>query len=205
MPPARRFAPAWTLKSRRCSIPTSLAQLHVNLFSFGRQLAKPMIAAVQGPALAGGAGLALIAHIVLAASNAQFGLTETRLGLWPYSIFPLVAAAVGKRKAAELAITGRVVGASDAVALGIADEVVPAERLAARAMELAGQLARGSGEAVAAGLDFLRETEGLSLEQIYRLAVERRLKAQGTADFREGVEAFRGRREPVWPSHRLRR
>jgi enoyl-CoA hydratase/carnithine racemase len=184
---------------------TSLARLHVDLFSLGRQLTKPMIAAVQGPALGGGAGLALNAHIVLAARNARFGLTETRIGLWPYSIFPAVAAAVGKRKAAELAITGRIIGATEAARLGLADEVVPAGRLAARAMELASQLARGSGEAVAAGLDFLRDMEGLPLEETYRLAVERRLKARGSADFRAGVEAFREKREPVWPSHRSHR
>jgi methylglutaconyl-CoA hydratase len=179
-----------------------LPPLHVDLFSFGRSLTKPMVAAVQGPALGGGTGLALNAHIVLASRNARFGLTETRLGLWPYAIFPVVAAAVGKRKAAELAITGRIIDANEAAVLGMADEVVSAESLAARAMELACQLARGSGEAVAAGLAFLRDTDGLPLEQIHRLAAERRLEAQRTADFREGVEAFRRKREPVWPSHR---
>lgn len=179
----------------------SLAQLHADLFSFGRKLSKPMIAAVQGPALAGGTGLALNAHIVLAASNAKFGLTETRIGLWPYTIFPVVAVAVGWRKAAELAITGRIIDAAEAAALGMADEVVPADCLAARAMELAGQLAHGSGEALAAGLDFLRDAEGLPREEIQRLAVKRRLEVQGSADFREGVEAFRQKRAPVWPSH----
>lgn len=180
----------------------SLPPLHVGLFSFGRNLTKPMVAAVQGPALGGGTGLALNAHIVLAASDARFGLTETRIGLWPYAIFPVVAAAVGKRKATELAITGRIIDADEAAALGMADEVVPAGSLAARAMEVADQLARGSREALAAGLGFLRDTEGLPLDQIHRLAAERRLEAQRTADFREGVEAFRQKREPIWPSHR---
>jgi enoyl-CoA hydratase/carnithine racemase len=179
----------------------SLAPLHVGLFSFGRGLNKPMVSAVQGPALGGGTGLALNAHIVLAAGSARFGLTETRIGLWPFAIFPVVAAAVGRRKAAELAITGRIIDAAEAAALGMADEVVPDANLAARAMELAAQLARGSSEAVTAGLGFLRDTEGLPLEQIHRLAAERRLEAQRTADFREGVEAFRQKREPVWPSH----
>jgi len=178
-----------------------LPPLHVGLFSFGRNLMKPMVAAVQGPALGGGAGLALNAHIVLAASDARFGLTETHIGLWPYAVFPVVAAAVGKRKAVELVITGRIVDAPEAVALGMADEVVPAESLAARAMEVANQFALGSSEALAAGLGFLRDIEGLPLDEIHRLAAECRLVAQRTADFREGVEAFRQKREPVWPSH----
>jgi enoyl-CoA hydratase/carnithine racemase len=198
------FCAGMDLKEPRVFDSASLPPLHVGLFSFGRDLTKPMVAAVQGPALGGGTGLALNAHIVLASRDARFGLTETRIGLWPYAIFPVVAAAVGQRKAAELAITGRIIDATEAVALGVADEVVPAESLAARAMELAGQLAGGSGEAVAAGLGFLRDAEGLPLEQIHRLAAERRLEAQRTADFREGVEAFRQKREPVWPSHRSR-
>jgi enoyl-CoA hydratase/carnithine racemase len=196
------FCAGMDLKEPAALDSASLPPLHVDLFSFGRNLTKPMVAAVQGPALGGGAGLALNAHIVLAADSARFGLTETRIGLWPYAIFPVVAAAVGRRKAAELAITGRIIGAAEAAALGMADEVVPAERLAARAMELASQLARGSSDALAAGLGFLRDTEGLPPEEIHRLAAERRLEAQRTADFREGVEAFRQKREPVWPSHR---
>ncbi|MGA2041062.1 MAG: enoyl-CoA hydratase-related protein [Bryobacteraceae bacterium] len=179
-----------------------LPPLHVGLFSFGRNLTKPMVAAVQGPALGGGTGLALNAHIVLASSDARFGLTETRIGLWPYAIFSVVTAAVGKRKAVELAITGRIIGADEAMAIGMADEVVPAASLAARAMELANRLAQGSSQAVAAGLRFLRDIEGLPPDEIQQLAAGRRLEAQRTADFREGVEAFRQKREPVWPSHR---
>jgi enoyl-CoA hydratase/carnithine racemase len=113
-----------------------------------------------------------------------------------------VTAAVGKRKAVELAITGRIIGADEAMAIGMADEVVPAASLAARAMELANRLAQGSSQAVAAGLRFLRDIEGLPPDEIQQLAAGRRLEAQRTADFREGVEAFRQKREPVWPSHR---
>jgi methylglutaconyl-CoA hydratase len=195
------FCAGMDLKEPGAFDSSSLVPLHVDLFSFGRDLTRPMVAAVQGPALGGGTGLALNAHIVLAGESARFGLTETRIGLWPYAIFPVVAAAVGGRKAAQLAITGRVVEAAEAAALGLADDVVPDDQLAGRAAELAAGLARGSSEAVAAGLRFLRDAEGLALDEIQRLAAERRRVAQRTADFREGVDAFLEKREPVWPSH----
>jgi len=195
------FCAGMDLKEPAVFDSVSLAPLHVDLFSFGRNLTKPMVAAVHGAALGGGTGLALNAHIVVASTSARFGLTETRIGLWPYAIFPVVAAAVGRRKATELATTGRIVEAAEAAALGLADEVVPDEGLAARAMAVTSELALGSAEAVASGFGFLRDIEGAPLEEIHRLAAERRLKLQRSADFREGVAAFREKRRAVWPSH----
>ncbi len=90
--------------------PDEMLSLHQELFSIGARLRKPMVSAVQGAALAGGLGLALNAHMVVASADARFGLTEVRVGLWPYVIFPVVAAAVGERKATELALTARIVG-----------------------------------------------------------------------------------------------
>src|SRR5512138_74874 len=73
--------------------------LHQALFSIGSGAGKPIVAAVQGAAVAGGLGLALNAHVVIGAGDSRYGLTERRIGLWPYVIFPVVAAAVGERKA----------------------------------------------------------------------------------------------------------
>ncbi len=132
--------------------------LHQELFSIGARLRKPMVAAVQGAALAGGLGLALNAHIVVASTGARFGLTEVRMGLWPYVIFPVVAAAVGIRKATELALTARIVDVEEACRIGIVDVVV--SRALRRAERMALELAEGSATAIEQGLTFVQQVAG---------------------------------------------
>ena len=128
MPTGRISAPAWTSPEALETDPDEMLSLHQELFSIGARLRKPMVSAVQGAALAGGLGLALNAHIVVASADARFGLTEVRVGLWPYVIFPVVAAAVGYRKATELALTARIVDVEEACRIGIVDVVVEPER-----------------------------------------------------------------------------
>ena len=179
----------------------AMVALHLELFSIGSRMVKPVIAAVQGAALAGGLGLALNAHVVVAASDARFGLTERRIGLWPCAIFRAVAAAAGERKALELALTARVFDAEEALRLGIVDFVVSPGGLPDQAASLAASIAEGSASASAEGLRFVRAIAGRSEEAAAGLAAEFRLRAHHSPDFREGVLAFRARRKPVWPSH----
>ncbi len=178
-----------------------LLALHTELFSLGTTLSKPLVAAVHGSVLAGGLGLALNAHLILAASDARFGLTETKIGLWPYVIFPRVVDAVGKRRAVALSLTARIFGAAEAKEMGIVDEVVPPAELASEARRLADGLAASSAAAISDGLLYVRRLQGLTDEGERRLAVEHRRTSFASADFREGVAAFREKRTPVWPSH----
>jgi enoyl-CoA hydratase/carnithine racemase len=179
-----------------------MVPLHVELFSIGSRIGKPVIAAVQGAALAGGLGLAVNAHVVIAASDARFGLTERRIGLWPSTIFRAVAAAAGERKAVELALTARVFDAAEALRLGIADFVVDRAELWDQAASLAANIADGSAATSADGLRFVRRISGKDEDAAAGLAAEYRRSAHDSPDFREGVLAFRGRRKPVWPSNR---
>ncbi|MCP5109991.1 MAG: enoyl-CoA hydratase/isomerase family protein, partial [bacterium] len=87
------------------------AAIHDELFTFGSRITKPVVASVRGKALAGGLGLVTNAHVVVAAEDAGFGLVEIRIALWPFVVFRSVATAVGERRALELSLTGRVIGA----------------------------------------------------------------------------------------------
>ena len=100
--------------------------VHEQLFTVGARLTKPLIAAVHGAALAGGTGLVANCHIVVAAPGATFGLTEIRLGLWPFLVYRAVAAALGDRRTMELSLTGRIFDAAEARQIGLVHEVVDA-------------------------------------------------------------------------------
>ncbi len=97
----------------------ALSLVHEQLFTIGARLSKPLVAAVHGAALAGGTGLVANCHIVVASEDATFGLTEIRLGLWPFLVFRAVAAAIGERRATELSLTGRIFGAGEAQEIGL--------------------------------------------------------------------------------------
>ncbi len=110
----------------------------------------PIIAAVNGPALAGGAGIAGACDLVIASEGATFGYPEVVLGLTPGMVLTLLVQQVGIRAALDLALTGRRVSAAEALRIGLITEVVPADELMGRVDTLAGQLAGLSPEAVAA-------------------------------------------------------
>jgi enoyl-CoA hydratase/carnithine racemase len=180
----------------------SLGPLHERLFTIGRRVTTPIIAAVHGAALAGGTGLVANAHIVVAAEDATFGLTEIRIGLWPFVVFRALVAAIGERRAVELGISGRIIDAREAAGMGLAHYVTPAAELDARAGRIAADVAAASPEALNAGLRFVAETRGLSWEQTAGPAQQFRQELFRTPDFAEGIRAFREKRRPRWPSHK---
>jgi len=175
-------------------------EVHERIFSAGIRMTKPLIAAVHGAALAGGTGLAANCHIVVAADDATFGLTEIRIGLWPFVIFRTVAAALGQRRATELALTGRIFPASEAREYGLVHHVVEPAALMERAREIAGAIAEASPTAIHAGLAFVRDARGRSWEEAGDLARRMRNDVFRSADFQEGIRAFQEKRSPRWPS-----
>jgi enoyl-CoA hydratase/carnithine racemase len=177
---------------------SALADIHERLFTIGRRVTVPIIAAVHGAALAGGTGLAANAHIVVAAEDATFGLTEIRIGLWPFVIYRAVVDAVGERRALELGITGRIFSASEAAGMGLAHYVAPTSELMGRAGEIASAAAAASPMAMRTGLRFVAETRGLDSEKSGQTARRFREELFQTADFAEGIRAFREKRPPKW-------
>ena len=173
-------------------------EAHERIFSAGIRMAKPLVAAVHGAALAGGTGLAANCHIVVAAEDATFGLTEIRIGLWPFVIFRTVAAAVGERRATELALSGRIFPAAEAREYGLVHHVVETAEVLERALEIARAIAESSPTAVRAGLAFVRAAHGKNWEVAGELARETRSQVFRSADFLEGIRAFQEKRPPKW-------
>jgi enoyl-CoA hydratase/carnithine racemase len=181
---------------------TNLEQLHEGLFTIVRKVTTPILAAVQGAALAGGMGLAANAHIAIATEDATFGLTEIRVGLWPLLVFRAVTAAIGERRAVELAITGRIIDAREALTMGLIREVTAPNQLNSTAVQAAQAVANSSAETMARGLRFVNETRRRNWEEAGAIAQQTRREIFATPDFAEGVRAFREKRRPDWPSHR---
>lgn len=163
----------------------------------GRRLTKPLIAAVEGPAIAGGTEILQATDIRVAGASARFGVSEARWGL-----FPLGGSAVRLPRqipytvAADLLLTGRHVRAAEAKELGLIGHVVPDGQALGKAIEIAEQIAANGPLAVRAILRTMRETEGMPENEAF--AVEARLGTEvfRSDDAKEGPRAFAAKRKP---------
>lgn len=175
-----------------------ITNVQERLFTIGARLGKPLVAAVQNAALAGGTGLAANCHIVIAREDAAFGLTEIRLGLWPFLVFRSVTAAIGERRTVELALTGRIVNAAEAQGMGLIHEVT--EHMEKRALDLAKALSESSPTAIRSGLTFVQQSRGRDWQSAGVVARRVRDEVFASEDFQEGLAAFREKRAARWPS-----
>src|ERR1700724_744934 len=120
------------------------SQTMVRLFRSWYEFPKVTIAAVNGPAIAGGTGLALLCDFTLAVPDAKFGYTEVRIGFVPAIVSTFLLRQVGEKHARDLLLTGRIIGAEEAHRIGLINEIVSAEKLSERARALASQLMENS-------------------------------------------------------------
>ena len=170
----------------------------VDLLTTMHELGKPIIAMVNGAALAGGLGLVVACELAIAADTATFGATEIAVGLWPMIISAELVRNVGRKKALEMMLTGRKLPAAEALAVGLITRVVPAAELEAATAQLAGELADRSPAAVALGLRAFYQSQDLELEPQLRHLERGLVQVLGLDDAREGIAAFLGKRKPVW-------
>ncbi len=170
----------------------------VRLFRAVYEFPKVTIAAVNGPAIAGGTGLALLCDFTLAVPEAKFGYTEVRIGFVPAIVSTFLLRQVGEKQARDLLLTGRIFGAEEAVRLGLVNEIVPPEKLMSRARELAALLMENSTASLRATKKLLTDHARAEVDVQIEAAVRENAAIRSTADFREGISSFLEKRKPVW-------
>jgi enoyl-CoA hydratase/carnithine racemase len=170
----------------------------VDLLLAMHDLGKPIIAMVNGAALAGGLGLMVACDLVVAADTATFGTTEIAVGLWPMMITAEITRSVGRKRTLEMMLTGRKLDAAEALACGLVTRVVPAAELEAATHALASELAGRSPAALALGLRAFYRSQDMELEPQLRYLEAELGRVLALDDAREGIAAFLGKRKPVW-------
>lgn len=165
---------------------------------------KPVIAAVNGPAIAGGMGLATIADFTLAVPEAKFGYTEVRIGFIPAIVASFLLRQVGEKRTRELLLTGKLLKAQEAMNLGLVTQLVPCEELMKTAHALAQTLLLNSPQAMQAVKRLLAKHSKRRLDEELEDAIEANAEQRSTEDFKEGVQAFLQRRRADWPSMRVK-
>ena len=170
----------------------------VRLFRSLYECPKVTIAAVNGPAIAGGTGLALLCDFTLAVQEAKFGYTEVRIGFVPAIVSTFLLRQVGEKQARDLLLTGRIFEAQEAVRMGLVNEIVPPENLMKRARELASLLMQNSPSSLRATKKLLSDHGRAALDAEIEAAMRENAGIRATADFREGITSFLEKRKPVW-------
>lgn len=170
----------------------------VGLFRSIYEFPKITIAAVNGAAIAGGTGLALLCDFTLAVPEAKFGYTEVRIGFVPAIVSTFLLRQLPEKQARDLLLTGRIFDAKEALRLGLITEVVPADKLMERTHELAAQLMENSAASLHATKRLLTYQARLELDAQMGAAIRENAAIRTTADFREGISSFLEKRKPVW-------
>jgi len=167
--------------------PSQLASLHERLFTLGRRSRVPIVARVQGHAIAGGTGLVANAHLVIADEGAQFGLTAQRVAMWPFLIYRAVEEAIGARRALGWTLSARLYSAAEAREAGLVHEIGN--------MDLATELAERLPDAVGLGMRYYRESRGLDHAASGTLAAKLRTELMASPGYIEAVQQFRNRKK----------
>jgi methylglutaconyl-CoA hydratase len=160
---------------------------------------KPVVAKVQGDCYAGGMGLVAACDIIVAVEEANFCLSEVKLGLIPATISPYVIKAMGENASRRYFLTAERFGAQEALRIGFAHEVVPADALDAKVAEIIKALVNNSPNAVRQAKVLVREVVGQTVDDaLLADTAERIAHIRASEQGREGVASFLEKRKPSW-------
>lgn len=164
------------------------------VFTTIRRLPVPVIAAVRGRALAGGAGLATACDIVLAHPDAQFAYPEVRIGFVPAMVMTMLCRAVGVTRAFDIAVTARTLSAGEAHAIGLVSRVLPADGFADAVDDICQTIAKSPPDAVRRTKKLLYELDDMPFDSALGHGAHANAEARTTEEFRQGVRKFLERR-----------
>ncbi len=170
----------------------------VTLLHRMHDLGKPIIAMVNGHALAGGLGLMVACDLVVASEEATFGTTEIKVGLWPMMITAELTRNIGRKKTLELMLTGRRIDAAEALDVGLINQTAPLADLEAVTVKLAQEIAAKSPATIALGLRAFYKCQDQSFGEALTELEAGLGQVLATEDAREGLTAFLQKRTPVW-------
>jgi methylglutaconyl-CoA hydratase len=171
-----------------------LAQLCLRIWSFP----KPTIAAVNGPALAGGCAIATLCDFTVAVPEAKFGYPEVRIGFLPAVVSVFLRRQIGEKRARDLLLTGRGIDAGEAHRLGLVSQIVPPRELMTVAQILAASLLACSPVSLRMTKKLLCDFVAPEIGRELELAASASVQIRSTQDFIEGLESFLEKRAPRW-------
>ena len=158
----------------------------------------PIIGRINGHCLAGGMGLLAMCDLAVSVDTARFGLPESRIGMFPMQIYPLLQEIVPRRYLTELCMTGQPISAAKAMEWGLLNYVVPVAELDNKVNELATYLAEASPSAIRRGKYSMRAMASMTLEQALAFTESQTMVMVQTEDAAEGKLAFNEKRKPAW-------
>jgi enoyl-CoA hydratase/carnithine racemase len=159
---------------------------------------KPILAAVEGYCLAGGMGLCLSSDVVIAGEDAQFGVPEIKRGLWPYMVTAVLIRNVGRKKAAELCMTGERIPAAEAERIGMINYCVPKNSFRQKVSEMAAKLSSYSPAVMGLGKSSFYRIADMAMDDALSFLHSQLTVNTQVEDLMEGIAAFMEKRDPVW-------
>lgn len=173
----------------------NLTELYKQIYT----LSKPVIARINGHAIAGGCGLATVCDFAISVADAQFGYTEVKIGFVPAIVMVFLLRKISETHAKELLLSGKLISAETALQYNLINQVVSAQQLDASINALANTLIENTSRAALSSTkQMIAQVQELSLDAAMQLAAETNAKARSTEDCKYGIESFLEKKKPEW-------